>query len=249
MRFYPCYRSPDAAPAGAAVPPSPAPKKGRAKRFLPETQVGITALATTVAPAYAAGVAAQPSVGLVWITPADFTALAAALATHLGTANVRKADVSPNAEAIDRLDAEINQRLGNVRTYLDGQYEDEDAATVRGYLPALGFRLQHGSYVFPKGQQDRLDALTTLLNGLVKHGIDGKKYGLAYWTTQHEAYRNALTTAGNAAGNVSTVVDTKNELLDQVTEVLRAIYYLLRAQYPKAWKARLRAYGYQEEGY
>ncbi|MBF9224010.1 hypothetical protein [Hymenobacter ruricola] len=248
MHFHAYHRSPDAAPAGDAAAPAPK-KKGRATRFLPTTEVGITALATAVAPAYAAGAAANAALGLMWMPPATFTALAAELATHLDTANVTKADVSPNAEAIDRLDAEINQRLGNVRTYLEAQYEDADDATVRGYLPALGFRLQHGSYVFPKGQQDRLNALTTLLTGLAKHGLKTKKYGLAYWTAMRDDYRTALATAGNAAGAVSTVVDTKNELLDQVTEVLRAIYYLLRAQYPKTWKAKLRAYGYQEEGY
>jgi hypothetical protein len=247
MHLHAYHRSPDAAPAGDAAPDPK--KKSNAKRFLPTTQVGITALGTTAAPFYAAGVAANAALGLLWMTPAHFTALAAELATHLDTANVTRADVSPNAEAIDQLDAEINKRLGNVRTYLDGQYEDDDAATVRGYLPALGFKAQHGSYVFPKGQQDRLDALNTLLKGLDKHGLAGKKYGLAYWTKLRNDYKEALAKAGNAAGNVSTVVDTKNEVLEQVTEVLRAIYYLLRAQYPKAWKAKLRAYGYQEEGY
>ena len=249
MQLHPSYRSPDAAPAGAAPTPTPPKKKSTATRFLPTTQVGLTALGTAVAPAYAAGVANNAALVLIWMPPATFTALAATLATHLGTANVTKADATPNAEAIDQLDREINQRLANVRTYLDAQYEDTDADTVRGYLASLGFRLQHGSYIFPKGQQDRLDALNTLLDGLTKHGLAGKKYGLPYWTAQRDAYQKALATAGNAAGNASTAVDTKNEVLEQVTEVLRAIYYLLRAQYPRSWKARLRAYGYQEEGY
>lgn len=249
------HRSPDAADAAGAAPaPAPAAtpgpaKKGRVKNFLPETHVGLSALATAVAPNYATGAAATPAVALIWMTPASFAAMAAALAQQLDTANVRKADRSPNANAIDALDLEINQRLGNVRTYLERQYEDESDDSVRGYLPALGFRLQYGSYVFPRGQKDRLDALTTLLTGLPKHGLATNKYGLAYWTALHASYQQALQTAGAAAGQVSTVVDTKNELLDQATEVLRAIYYLLRAQFPKSWKARLRAYGYQEEGY
>lgn len=209
----------------------------------------MVALATTVAPAYAAGAAATPSVVLIWQPPTSFTAMTADLAEHLAEANNAKADLSPNAEAIDKLDLEINQRLGNVRNYLENQYEDEADDTVRGYLPALGFKMQHDCYVFPKGQKDRLNALETLLTGLAKHGIDGRKYGLTYWTDLRDKYKQALADAGDDSGAVSTVVDAKNELLDQVTEVLRAIYYLLRAQFPKSWRAKLRAYGYREEGY
>jgi len=245
----PVYRSPDAIVAGTGSDLLPSKKKIPAKRFLPESQVGIAALGTAVALNYAAGATATPAVGLIWTTPANFTAMTAALAAKVGQASTSKADRTPNAALIDQIDTEINKRLGNVRTYLDQQYEDEDSAVVRGYLAALGFKVQHGSYVFPRGQQERLDALGTLLNGLTKHGLNGRKYGLTYWTTLQSRYQTALKQASSAAGAVSTVVDEKNELLDQVTEVLRAIYFLLRAQYPKNWKVKLRAYGYQEEGY
>lgn len=242
-------RSPEADTAGTTGTPAPAKKKSQATRFLPETQIGMAALGTAVAPHYATGAAASPAVSLIWTTPANFTAMTAALAAKVGQTGITKADRTPNADYIDKLDAEINLRLANVRTYLDQQYEDEDNTIVRGYLAALGFKLQHGSYVFPRGQQERLDALNTLLNGLSKHGLADRKYGLKYWNGLREKYQAALLQAGTATGTVSTVVDEKNELLDQVTEVLRAIYYLLRAQYPKSWKAKLRAYGYQEEGY
>ncbi|MDO7875179.1 hypothetical protein Q5H93_10590 [Hymenobacter sp. ASUV-10] len=246
MLFQPLYRSPDAEPSGADDAPKP---KSRAKSYLPEGQVALAALGLAVAPKYAADVAALPGFGLIWTKPDDLSALATDTHAKVGEAGSTQANRTPNAEAIDKLDAEIMQRLGNVRNYLEGAYEDENDEIVRGYLAQLGFKLQYGSYMFPRGQDDRLAALDQLLLGLVKHGIGGKKYGLAYWTDMRQRYSQALTTAGNDSGTVSTVVDRKNELLDQLREILTGIYYLLRAQFPKSWKAKLRAYGFQEEGY
>jgi|GEM_PF-5554757 len=246
MLFKHFYRSPEADPAGEGAE---TPKPSRAKGYLPKGQVERAALGVAVAPKYAADVAALTGFGLVWTTAADFSTLATTAQAKVTEAGETQADRTPNAEAIDKLDEEINQRLGNVRKYLENAYEEASEATVRGYLGQLGFRLQHGSYVFPRGQKDRLDALDILLKGLVKHGIDGRKFGLEYWTDMRGKYKQALKDAGDDAGTVSTVVDKKNELLDQLTETLTAIYYLLRAQFPKSWKAKLRAYGFQEEGY
>ena len=154
------------------------------------------------------------------------------------------------AQRLTTYQAEAAQPVAaNVRTYLSSAYEDEDPATVRGYLPQLGFAHQYGSYVFPKGQQDRLAALGQLLGGLATHGLGSRKYGTAYWTALRDQYQQALQAAGSSAGTISTMVDKKNELLDQLREALTAIYYLLRAQYPKSWKTQLRAYGFQKERY
>ena len=246
MKLTRLQRSPDSDPAAT----TPAPKApARPKNFLPQAQLDLATLGVSAAAKYAAEVAATPGFGLIWTKPADFTALAAAAQAKVAEAGSTQANRTPNADAIDALDAEINQRLTNVRTYLSNAYEDTDADTVRGYLPQLGFARQHGSYVFPKGQQERLAALNLLLGGLNTHGLGARKYGTAYWTALRDKYQAALQAAGTGAGSTSTVVDRKNELLDQLREVLTAVYYLLRAQYPKAWKANLRAYGFQKERY
>lgn len=240
------HRSPDSAPAAAAPAPKPA---RRAKNFLPQGQLDLATLGVTAAAVFATEVAATPGFGLLWLKPADLTALAAAAQAKVAEAGSTQASRTPNAAAIDALDVEINQRLGNVRTYLASAYEDADPATVRGYLPQLGFARQHGSYIFPKGQQERLAALNLLLGGLSTHGLGARKYGTAYWTALRDKYQAALQTAGTGAGTTATVVDRKNELLEQLREALTAVYYLLRAQYPKSWKAKLRAYGFQKERY
>ena len=240
------YRSPDSDPAAATPAPKAPP---RTKNFLPQSQLDLATLGVNAAARYAADVAATPGFGLIWQKAVDFSALAAAAQTKVAEAGTTQNNRTPNADVIDALDEEINQRLPNVRTYLNNAYEDTDAAIVRGYLGQLGFVLQHGSYQFPKGQQERLTALTTLLGGLVTHGLGARKYGTAYWTALRDKYKQALQAAGSGAGSTSTVVDQKNELLDQLREVLTALHYLLRAQYPKGWKAKLRAYGYQKERY
>jgi hypothetical protein len=240
------YRSPDSDPAAA----TPAPKApSRVKNFLPQGQIDLATLGVNAAAKYAAEVTATPAFGLIWTKPADFTALAVAAQAKVAEAGTTQANRTPNADVIDGLDEQINQRLPNLRTYLSNAYEDTDPAIVRGYLGQLGFVLQHGSYLFPKGQQERLTALNTLLSGLTTHGLGTRKYGLTFWTGLRDKYKLALQAAGTGAGTASTVVDQKNELLDQLREVLTALYYLLRAQYPKGWKAKLRAYGYQKERY
>ena len=246
MLFTPLYRSPDGDAAG--ITPTSV-KQSKTKGFLPKAQLDLVTLGVNAATRYAADATAIPGFGLIWTKQADFTALTAAAFAKVAEAGTTQNNRTPNADVIDALDEEINQRLPNVRTYLNNAYEDTDAAIVRGYLGQLGFVLQHGSYQFPKGQQERLTALTTLLGGLVTHGLGARKYGTAYWTALRDKYKQALQAAGSGAGSTSTVVDQKNELLDQLREVLTALHYLLRAQYPKGWKAKLRAYGYQKERY
>lgn len=101
-------------------------------------------------------------------------------------------------------------------------------------------------YKLPSDYDQLILALPMMINALKADGFDKEECGEAYWTgilSEFTATYDKL----KSSGSISTVdVAEKALLRKSVEKHLRAIIYLVRANYPDTWTAELRAWGFEK---
>ncbi len=225
--------------AGAAAP-APTPKAVRRASQLPDTALALSAVATTAAAAWAG----SDLPALLWLSKAEFSAQAAAYATACAAADAAGSARSPQSARLRALDKQLNQGLSFVKGYLH-----EDQADDLAYYPEFGIVKGGKNYRLPTSRTERVAALAKLQAALVKHKYDDRKYGTAYWAPLATEYAALVKASTGAAGEHSTRVDVKVQGDAKLRQALRALIHHLKANYPDAFEARLRAFGFQKESY
>ncbi|WP_400194030.1 hypothetical protein [Hymenobacter sp. B81] len=189
----------------------------------------------------------RPPLTLLWTSSTAFATLAANFAASLSAAGEAADTLSPQAARLQVLDRLINQKIRYVKKALALQYDDEDDG--RPYYGAFGIVREGRNYRLPAERSERVNSLGKLLAALPEHGLDTHKYGTAFWQPIATEYTALATAADHSKGSRSTGVAGKNELREQVEEVLLALLSLLKANYPKTYKAERRAFGFLKESY
>lgn len=224
--------------------PNTAPKKTTIQRTsqLPASDVALSALATTAADAWTAS--ALPP--LLWLSKADFTALAASYAQGRDAADAAGDQRTPQSQRLQQLDKLFDKHLRYVKGYL-AEAHDEDEG--RSYYPEFGITRENKVYSLPRARAERVKALDKLLKALKAHDLDKKKYGTALWQPLVQEYAQLVQASAESAGQRSAKVSGKDQHEAQVRQALRALIHHLKANYPDTVAAQLRAFGFQKESY
>jgi len=223
-----------------------APAKRRTTRNLPDSAQALAELLTLATAEWEN----RPQLTLSWITQAQATQLAADFQASIRTAGAAHDAVSPAVQRLAQLDALIDGAEGKlkyVRKALALQYDE--ANDGRAYYGEFGIEKTNGTYTLPRDRARRAEALRKLVAALPKHGLDGTKYGTAYWGPIAQEYSELQPKAAQATGARAAEVGDKNTLQEQAEAVLTALLLLLQANYPQTYKAERRQFGFLKESY
>ncbi|GAA4390810.1 hypothetical protein [Hymenobacter koreensis] len=224
--------------AAAAAPASPKAVQRAAQ--LPNKAVALGTLATTVATKWQTS--ALPA--LLWLSKADFAQQVADFVASHAAADDAGDQRSPQVKRLKALDQLLDKGLSFVKGYLHEAYDDDEA-----YYGEFGIEKRNGTYLLPKARPERVKALEKLQAALLKHKFDKKKYGTAHWAPLATEYTALVQDTLEASGERSQKVNTKDRGEAQVRKALRALIHHVKANYPDAWEAELRGFGFQKESF
>jgi len=145
-----------------------------------------------------------------------------------------------------KLDKEINTSVTHVKEYLREEY---GRTRARSHYQSIGIEKKKNRYYFPADRDKRLAALRLLVAGIQRHGFQNRKYGDAYWQQILIDYEDLFNTSSSYDSDNALWVSKKNQLLDEVRLVLKSIYKILEANYPKSYKSVVRSWGFHKEKY
>ena len=188
----------------------------------------------------------NPQLTLLWITSAqhetNVTSYNASLLERNSTGGGR-GEISKKLSALDR---EIDLGISAIKGYLVYKYEKNQAPS---YYPQFGIAYKGKTFLLPRDRNKRNDALPLIVAAIAKHGFGNEKYGSDFWQQLTVSYQALLEKAVNIDGTVSVKVSVKNELRKTLVETHNALVHVLKANYPRTWKAVLREWGFQKEKY
>ena len=198
-----------------------------------------------------------PALTLLWLTPAAYATALADFGSNLTDKRRVAAERSPNVQRLMELDDEADNALPYLKSYVN----EEAGSKAKGNAQYAA----HGMVLVGKktkrmelaaDRQERVNGVQMLLLKLTTGGAAGaplpyasRKFGTAFWQTWLDEYKPLVEKSGADAGTVSHKVGRKNEAKNTVTKALRAIIYLLKANYPDTFEAELRQWGFQKESY
>ena len=198
--------------------------------------------------------ATVPALTLLWLPQSAFSAALTDFGTNLTDKRRVAAERSPDVERLTELD----DAADNALPFLKGYINEEAGTRAKGRTQYAA----HGMVLVGKKQknmewaddrQERVKGvemlLTKLGTGATALPYANRKYGSAFWQAWLDEYKPMVEKSGNDAGTVSSKVSKKDEAKKTVTKALRAIIYLLRANYPDTFEAELRQWGFRKESY
>ncbi len=112
--------------------------------------------------------------------------------------------------------------------------------------------LLENGYFFSDGlpnASSRKIALGLMITAIKANNFDDKKYGLAFWTDIQSRYDELVQTTRTLDGTISDNVGQKNELKEEINEVLVSLINVLTGNFPKTHQEQLRKWGFQKEKY
>ena len=194
----------------------------------------------------------RPSLTLEWKTQPDALDLGTRLRTSLRTTGAAGDAITPQVKRLAELDLLIDGskkegKLKYVKKAL--QYDEEDDG--RPYYGEFGIEKIDSEYTLPHDRGERAEALLKLVAALNKpmHGLKNGKYGYAFWKAISDEYSDLQPKTDKAKGTRATAVGDKNTLREEAEDVLVALLFLLRANYPKTYPAERRKFGVLKESY
>lgn len=201
--------------------------------------------------------AAVPALTLLWLPRAQYGTYVTDFGANLTEKRQLAADRSPQVQRLMELDDVADDAL----PFLKGYISEEAGSRAKGKTQYLA----HGMVLVGKKQknhewaddrQERVKGVEMLLNKLTTGGDGGtplpyadRKYGTAFWQTWLDEYKPLVEKGGTDAGTISHKVSRKDEAKRNIVKALRAIIYLLKANYPDTFEAELRAWGFRKESY
>lgn len=186
-----------------------------------------------------------PALTLLYITQAQYDAKSLLFNSTLAARQKAGGDRSPITVQLKNSDANIDKAISAIKGYLKEKYEGDAAS----YYSLFGIEKVGKNYELPTDRDKRKDTLDIIIAAIASEGFGTKKYGTAFWTQMKTDYTTQYKKANTTDGSVSTGVGNKNELREELTEVLESIINLVKANYPKTWEGELRNWGFQKENY
>ena len=191
---------------------------------------------------------------LEWKTSADALDLAQRLLASLRSRSEAGDAITPQAARLKELDDMIDgdkdkSKLKYVLKALAIQYDEENDG--KPYYGTFGIQKIGSNYTLRHDRGERAEDLLKLVKAISdpKHNLTTLKFGPAYWKAISDEYTALQPKQEKALGTRATEVSSKNLLREEAEDILVALLYLLRANYPKTYKAERRKFGVLKESY
>ena len=230
--------------------PTPDERPVNPKKLIPTADASIFEVAKGVKIQWAT----VPALTLLWLTPAQFSTALDDFGTNLTDKRRVAAERSPDVQRLIELDDVADDALPFLRGYID----EEAGSKVRGKAQyvAHGMEKKGSRYRWAIDRQVRAEGVQMLLVKLTTGGANGgplsyasRKYGADFWQQWLDEYQPLVEKGGTDAGTVSHKVSKKDQAKKTIVKALRAIIYLLKANYPDTFEAELRTWGFRKESY
>lgn len=196
----------------------------------------------------------RPELTLVWKTQPQALLLAGKLRASLRTTGEAADVLTPQSKRLGELDNLIDGskkegKLKYVMKALALQYDEEDDG--KPYYGEFGIEKINRAYTLPHDRGERAKALLKLVKALgnPKHKLADIKYGKAFWKEISDEYNRLQPKQAKDTGTRSTEVAGKNLFREEAEDILVALLFLLRANYPKTYQAERRKFGVLKESY
>ena len=216
--------------------------KSKSKGTVPAADIDFGTVANNVATKWNE----TPSISLVWTTASEFTTQAAAYNTELSLRNQVGGGRPQITQALNELDATMDDALAYVKGYIIDKYKKEAASS---YYPAFGIEHKNGKYAFARDRNKRVSSLELMLKGIDDNGFSDKEFGTSFWTGIKTQYEGLVNQASSTDGTISSKVSAKNELKASLKKALNSLILVIHGNYPETYKAELRTWGFQKEKY
>ncbi|MDQ2771951.1 MAG: hypothetical protein M3Y54_15795 [Bacteroidota bacterium] len=235
-------------PASAGTPaPNPAPDAVvNPKLLIPKKDGPLAEVGRLVAEAWGK----ETWFTLRWKTQADFAKLAADFGLAITEKRGAAAARTTQSQRLQELDDQFGEGLRILRKYIN---EDSGYSKDRTDARLPGFGLvanKNGGFILSRDRGERLKALRDfLLPALAAAPFAKREFGTAYWQPRFDEYKDLLGKTDGLAGKVSKSVSAKDTAKLELRQVLQAVVYGLKANFPDTFDAELRAWGFRKESY
>ena len=221
------------------------------KLLLPQADQTLFDVATAVKARWDA----TPALTLLWLTPATYSTTLTDFGTNLTEKRRLAAERSPNVQRLIELDDVADNALPFLKGYLNEEAGSKEKG--KAAYASHGMTKRRKNWEWANDRDERVKGVEMLLEKLKLVGPNGKpvlayadrKYGTAFWQAWLAEYKPLVGQSGGDAGTISHKVSKKEESKKIVLKALRAIIYLLKANYPDTFEAELRAWGFRKESY
>lgn len=225
-----------------AVPVTePTKKKPKARKMLPDAQHELADVAVEVAGNYSTFY-----LELDWVSKTRFTQMVTDFSNDVNTSKHVRSVREPITLEIRTLMKEMDTNLAYLKNAMSLKF---GSTGRKAHYHEFGLELYSKSWKLTPDYNKRVRSLEYLLQGLVDHNIGNFDYGTAYWQDMYNRFKTAYDLSQNSDAIRSVTVVSKNLLGEEIREVLNALIHLVKAAYPKTYKARLREWGFRKEKY
>lgn len=225
---------------GAAAPAKIKSKKS--KGYTPTKDSDFDTVCNAVSTAWAA----NPTITLIWKTPAQFAAMVTAYSTAFGSRLSDGGNRPSQTQTLEQLDEQMDEAVTDVKTYIEKKFKKKNAPAQ---FARYGIVHTTRGYTLPKDRDQRKLNLQLMIDAIAEDGFDTEEFGATFWTTMQTNYTKALNDASTTDGSVSTNVAAKNEQKAAITKVMDALRLVLKGNYPDTYAAVYRDWGWQKEDY
>jgi hypothetical protein len=186
------------------------------------------------------------TITLIWKTANDFQTLVNEYEISFNNRKQAGSLKPQYVQQLKNLDKEINSSVSHIKNYLVEKYGKNNASS---YYAEFGIQKVKNTYNLPFDRNSRVIALAMLETALTSHNFVNMTYGLAFWQPITAQYTSLVNSVQQNSAVISVNVGDKNNAKEEIKEVLNALIYLIKANYPQTYKSELRNWGFQKEKY
>lgn len=211
------------------------------KSQTPTDDINLAALALRVANKWAD----YPNLNLIFINQADTLLKAQAFNTLVQQRVIEIQNRPTVTRSVQEIITDVKFGISIVRNYLLEKYKDKPKAM--SYYTDFGLEKKNKTWAFPTDQQRLLVALNQTKQGIITHGFVQKDYGTAFWTTAEADLTAAIQNSISSDGSSATTVSQKEQIKQELKQIMTSLRFVIRANYPTTYNAILRDFGFQKE--
>lgn len=212
------------------------------KGYTPDKDADFETVSTKVSNSWTA----NPTITLVWKTPAQFASMVTAYKTAYGNRLSDGGNRPSLTQTLKQLDKQMDNAVSEVKIYIQRKFKK---ANAKAQYARYGIIHNNKGYQLPRDRDERKNSLPLMIAAITTDGFDTEEFGNTFWTTMQTDYINALNSANSVDGDVSINVAAKNEQKEAITKVMDSLRLVLKGNYPDTYTAIYRDWGWQKEDY
>lgn len=217
-------------------------KPKKSKSNIPQAEADLISVATLVADTWQT----RPDLTLIWADPPGMKKTIETFKASFVERNELKGSRAIITQTLKEINAEINQSLKHVKSYIAELYTVNKAPT---YYAQFGIVKKNKVYRIPADNDNRFHSLGQMVKAISEHGLDDRIYGKAYWEDIYNRFSEAKVQASETDSSSSGHVSVKSGQKPVIRKTLNALIHIIKGNYPDSWKEELRVWGFQKNKY